>query len=263
MNYPQALVFGLLQGMTEFLPVSSSGHLVVLKVLFGLREVPRLFDVVLHVATLLVVFVVFRRKILELLGAILRFVRGRRRPEDAPLLAFVRVIITATVFTGVIGLLIKDSGAENHPRLVSALFIVTAVLLVAAGRRSAGAGGRPGLKEAVIVGIAQGVGVLPGISRSGITISAALLAGMDRREAGEFSFLLAIPAILGAFILTLKDAGELAAVVAPGPLAAGFIAAFAAGYAALRILLGLVRGGRLGWFALYLVPLGLWGLFFL
>ncbi len=274
MTYLQALTFGLLQGITEFLPVSSSGHLVLLRTLFRLRDVPRLFDVILHGATLLVVFTVFRRRIGELLAALFRFLVRQGRPEDGPRLRLVGVILLATILTGVIGLSIKDIGAENHPKLVSAFFLVSAAFLVFSGRRPT-AGGEsprgenrgeapgPGVKEAIVVGVAQGIGVLPGISRSGATISAALLTGMDRREAGEFSFLLSIPAVLGALILESRKLGELTAAVSPGPLAAGFAAAFITGFLALRLLLGLVRRGRLGWFALYLVPLGIGGLFFL
>lgn len=271
MTYLQALIFGLLQGLTEFLPVSSSGHLVLLREVFGLQDIPRLFDVILHGATLLVVFIVFRQKIGELVMVLLRFLRRKNRPDDLPRLRFIGLILVATVLTGIVGLAIKDSGAENYPKLVSSLFLLTAAFLAFASWTSSKKEASPGetsemglgLKGALLVGLAQGIAVLPGISRSGFTISAALLLGMDRRDAGEFSFLLSIPAILGALILELKDLGELSAAVARGPLALGFVLAFVTGLLALRLLLNLVRRGRLGWFALYLIPLGLGGLFFL
>jgi len=167
MTYLQALTFGLLQGITEFLPVSSSGHLVLLRTLFRLRDVPRLFDVILHGATLLVVFTVFRRRIGELLAALFRFLVRQGRPEDGPRLRLVGVILLATILTGVIGLSIKDIGAENHPKLVSAFFLVSAAFLVFSGRRPT-AGGEsprgenrgeapgPGVKEAIVVGVAWG-----------------------------------------------------------------------------------------------------------
>ncbi|MDX9957228.1 MAG: undecaprenyl-diphosphate phosphatase, partial [Spirochaetia bacterium] len=118
-------------------------------------------------------------------------------------------------------------------------------------------------KQGILVGIAQGLGVFPGISRSGITISAGLAAGLKREEAGEFAFLLVIPAIAGALILKLKDIGELAGTVATLPLLAGSLAAFAAGVLALMLLMPIVRKGKLAWFAVYLVPAGVLGLFLL
>lgn len=264
MNHLQAITFGALQGLSEFLPISSSGHLVLLKNLFGLENVPRLFDVLLHGATLLVIFFVFRRRIGELLSVLGRFMLRRSAPGDAPGIRIIGVLLLATVFTGVLGMLIKDLGIEAYPKAVSALFLVTAAVLILT-RRFDGRSDEelPGVKEAAIIGIAQGIGVLPGISRSGITISAALFAGMNRKEAGEFSFLLAIPAIMGALVLSLKDARELTLMVSPGVLLSGLAAATLVGYISLRLLLRMIRGGRLYLFALYLIPLGLSGLFFL
>ncbi|MDR3201162.1 MAG: undecaprenyl-diphosphate phosphatase [Spirochaetales bacterium] len=264
----QAILFGCLQGLAEFLPISSSGHLVLLKSLFGLEDVPRLFDVLLHVATLFVVFAVFRRRIAELFAALGRFLLRRRQEEDAPRLRLILAIIIATFCTGVPGVFLKDLGFESRPKIVSAFLLVTAIILLVTRflekRESAAPEPKlPGIKEGLITGIAQGIGVLPGISRSGITISAALFAGVSRREAGEFSFLLSIPAILGALVLSLKDSGSLAAAVAPPALIAGLISAVITGYISLRFLLRLIQGGRLYLFALYLVPVGILGIIFL
>jgi undecaprenyl-diphosphatase len=270
----QAIIFGCLQGLAEFLPVSSSGHLVLLKSLFGLEDVPRLFDVLLHVATLLVVLAVFRRRIAELFAALGRFLLRRRQEDDAPRLRLILAVIIATFCTGVLGVFLKDLGFESRPKIVSAFLLVTALILLvtrflekrenaapAAGQPDAQAQVRlPGIKEGVITGIAQGIGVLPGISRSGITISVALLAGVSRREAGEFSFLLSIPAILGALVLSLKDSQSLAAAVAPPALIAGIISAVIIGYISLRLLLRMIQGGRLYLFALYLIPVGILGI---
>jgi undecaprenyl-diphosphatase len=264
MNHLQALLFGALQGVTEFLPVSSSGHLVVLKVLFGLEEVPVLFDVLLHIATLIVVCFVFREKIGELLGGLGRFILRKNRPDDKVLLRLSAVLLAATVCTGVLGLLIKDLGIEEYPKAVSALFIATGTMLFLS-RRAGGIKGYSdlGLKEGIITGLAQGIGVLPGISRSGITISAALFSGLGRKEAGEFSFLLFIPAALGALLLSLKDAAKLRDMVPLDVMTLGFVTSAAVGFVSLTLLLKLVRQGKLAWFALYLLPLGVWGLFFL
>jgi undecaprenyl-diphosphatase len=264
----QSILFGCLQGITEFLPVSSSGHLALLKNLFGLQEVPRLFDVLLHVATLFVVLLVFREKIVLLLAASGRFLLRRRAEGDEAKLRLVLAIAVATFCTGIPGMLLKDIGFESRPKIVAAFLLATALILVASRlcekRRGAGYPSRPpGIREGLITGIAQGIGVLPGLSRSGITVSAALFAGVGRAEAGEFSFLLSIPAILGALVLSLKDAGSLAGSVPPPALAAGVASAALSGYACLRFLLRLIRGGRLHLFALYLVPAGILGIVFL
>jgi undecaprenyl-diphosphatase len=267
----QALLFGCLQGLAEFLPVSSSGHLTLLKGLFGLQDVPQLFDVLLHIATLIVVCAVFRRTICGLLAALGRFLTRRRREGDNGKLRLILAVIVATFFTGVIGLAVKDFGEALSAKAVSGLLLVTAVILLstrrlekkAAGKPEADKAAVPGVKAGVITGIAQGIGVLPGISRSGITISAALFAGLNRAAAGEFSFLLSVPAILGALVLSLRHAEALTASVPVAALVAGMASALVTGWLSLRFLLRVVRGGRLYLFAAYLVPVGILGLIFL
>jgi undecaprenyl-diphosphatase len=265
MTTAQSILFGCLQGLTEFLPVSSSGHLVLLKNLFGLEEVPRLFDVLLHVATLFVVLLIFRQKIARLLAALGRFLVKRPEEGDAEKLRLILAIGIATLCTGIAGIPLKDIGFESRPKIVAALLLVTALILMASRlcEKSGRPSRPPGIREGLITGIAQGIGVLPGISRSGITISAALLAGVGRAEAGEFSFLLSIPAILGALILSLKEAGNLAGSVPPLVLAAGIASAALTGYISLRFLMRVIRGGRLYLFALYLIPAGILGVIFL
>jgi undecaprenyl-diphosphatase len=162
------------------------------------------------------------------------------------------------VVTGLIGFVLSrfESVFFNRPRLVSLLFLVTALFLVSTllrrGRRDYL---QIGFLGAVIVGLTQGVGVLPGISRAGITISAALLLGLDRQRAGEFSFLIAIPAILGALLLQLREAGTLLEMIDPLALLVGFAASFVVGLLSLLLLLRVVRKGQLAVFSIYLVPL--------
>lgn len=268
MTIVEGAALGLLQGFAEFLPISSSGHLAVAKRLFGLGDVPILFDVILHVATLAAVLIVFRRRLLTLLLSLGRWISRRAGPEDSENLRCVLAILVGTFFTGIIGIGIEKLHPEESLKVISAGFIATAVILVVAERFGVrvAAKGRirsPGLREGVIVGIAQGIGVLPGVSRSGITISASLAAGVDREKAGEFSFLLSVPAVLGAFVLEFKDAGALMAQVSLLPLVVGFALAFLSGLLAIRLLLGLVRSAKLSWFAAYLAPLGILGLLFL
>jgi len=260
MTIVEAIAMGALQGVTEFLPVSSSGHLLLMKTILGATEIPVLFDVILHVATLTAVIFVFRRRVGALLGASFRFVRRTVRPEDRPNLRLIPILIAATAITAVLGIAIDSIDRFRNPLLVSVLFLVTAGLLIATYWAR---GGRRieflGYRDAIVLGIAQGFGVLPGISRSGITIATGLFSGMDRETAGEFSFLLSIPAILGALVLTLRDLGELGRQMSAVTVIAGFISAVVVGFLALRFLLRIVRGGKLFLFAVYLVPLGIWG----
>lgn len=268
MTLLEGAALGLLQGFAEFLPVSSSGHLAVAKRLFGLGDLPILFDVILHVATLAAVVIVFRKRIGGLFAALWRWLTRKTRVEDRDDLRFIVAVLVGTVLTGAIGLGIDKLHPAENLKLVSAGFIATAAILVVSERLAArvatkGAGRAPGLREGLIVGIAQGIGVLPGVSRSGITISASLGAGIDRGKAGEFSFILSIPAVLGAFLLELKDAGALLEGANIPPVALGFIVAFASGLVAIKLLMGLIKRARLSWFAAYLVPLGIIGLLFL
>ncbi len=265
MTVLQACVLGLVQGLAEFLPVSSSGHLVLFKDILGLSDVPLLFDVVLHLATLAAVLIVFRRRVCGILASLWRWVRRRNGREDAANLAIVGPLLVATLVTACMGFAIQKFLPTEGPRLVSIELLITAVVLAASALLKPGSKGYAniGLGEGLVVGFAQGLGVFSGISRSGFTITAALAAGLKREEAGEFSFLLAIPAILGAFLLELKDLGALKQTVEPLPLAVATLVAFVSGLAALTFLLRIVRKGKLAWFAVYLVLVGLAGLFLL
>ncbi len=264
MTLLQGLFLGALQGVAEFLPVSSSGHLLVYRNWFGLGHVPLLFDILLHGATLIAVLIVFRRRVGELLAVLARLLTGRRRPEDAQALGLIGVILTATVFTGLLGAGISKLDMENYPRAASVCFVLTGVILLAA-RSLKGRFDYGGItwKTGVVTGIAQGLGVFPGISRSGITISASLAAGLDRERAGEYSFLISLPAIAGAMILDMGDAGALAQAVDPLVTAAAFLTSLAVGLFSLLFLLRLVRQGRLFWFSFYLIPFGAVSFFFL
>jgi undecaprenyl-diphosphatase len=273
MNVVESVLLGALQGITEFIPVSSSGHLVVMRYFMNLKEIPLLYDVLLHISTLVVVVIVFRQRIVRILRSLVRravrrsVTQAHHAAEDRIHVKLAGLIMIATFLTGGIGVVLSRMNLDQYPRLAAGMFLVTAGILVA-GRFARTGQGHPGLgydavgvRHAVILGIIQGLAVIPGISRSGSTISAALLSGLDREQAGELSFLISIPAILGATVLTLlRDHNQLAATVSAGALAAGIIAAFVVGFAALLVLLRLVRQGRLYLFSVYLIPLSVFTL---
>ncbi len=261
MTILQGLLLGLLQGVTEFLPVSSSGHLAVAQYLFHSGEVPLLFDVMLHLASLVAVVLFFRWQIVELVMVFVRWVSKKGTKEDEPKQRMIMAIIFATFVTGVMGVVFSKIIPEMPLQIVCFGFIITGLLLILSGllKVRQGAEGTVSVKQGLLCGFAQGLGVLPGISRSGITISACLAAGVNRKTAGEFSFLISIPAILGAFVLELKDFGELNQSVSGLAIAAGCIAAFGSGYGALVLLNRLIKNGKLAWFAAYLIPLGVCG----
>ena len=276
MNATKALILGLIQGIAEFLPISSSGHLELGKDILGLQDVPVLFDVILHLATLLVVLIVFRERILGILKALWSFLfhRGKtpakgltktqkKKDEEAKVnLAYIVPLLAATAVTAVLGFAIYKYLPWNGVKAVSIQFLITAVVLGATALAKPGTRGPAeiGLPRSIIVGVAQGLGVISGISRSGMTISAGIFSGLDRQTAGEFSFLLAIPAILGAFLLSLKDLAQMESMVSFGQLALAFLAAFASGYIALKLLIKVIKGGKLWFFAPYLLVVGVLGL---
>lgn len=276
MSMIQGIVLGVFQGIAEFLPISSSGHLAVLQHLFGLEDVPLLFDVFLHLATLLSVVLFFRKKIWELLCSFARIFVPAKKPGEVQIenqkenKKYILAIILATIVTGIMGV-ISSKFVENVPvKFICAGFIVTALLLVLSSVVEKKSGTVTGDEknsvtwiQALIIGFAQGVGTLPGISRSGSTISGALFCGVPRSRAGEFSFIVSIPAILGAFILEAKDLGEVAGSIGFDVVIAGCAAAFASGYLSLTWLMKLIKKGRLEWFACYLVPAGVLGMIFL
>lgn len=265
MTILQALFLGLFQGIAEFLPISSSGHLMLLRRFFGLSGVPALFDIILHLATLLSIFVVFRQRIYGIIVSFARWLQKKKEEKDEENLALIMPILVASAITAILGFSLRNLDFSGSPKFIAAFMIFTGLALVFSSIIKQGVCGykEMGLKRAAIIGLAQGIAVLPGISRSGITISASMASGLKRETAGEFSFLLAIPAILGAFLLEAGDMRELLGSVQLQSLAIGFFTAFISGIIALKLLMPLVRKGKLAWFAVYLLALGLLGLLFL
>ncbi len=258
MTILQAIILGAIQGLAEFLPISSSGHLRIAEHFFTTGSVPILFDILLHLATLAAVCAVFAKRIAELFCVLGRFIVRKSKPEDSSDLKMILAIIIATGITGVIGILLKDWIKGIDIRVIPACFVITGVALILSEKVHPQAQTKElGIVSAIVIGFAQGIGVIPGISRSGSTISAGLFSGLDRKTAGEFSFLLSIPAILAAFILELKSADKLSTSISPIALIAGMITAFLVGYFSLKFLLNLIRKGKLAYFAFYLIPVGI------
>lgn len=271
MLWIMVIALAILQGLTEFLPVSSSGHLRLLEAVFGIDEPQTLFDVFLHVGSLVAVFIVYRAVFGRMILAI---GRALRRPSgvagqlraDPDLRLFVFACL-GTVPTAIIALLLDDTfeAMAAHVGVVGACLIVNGFILLLLGAFNGGrlrafpeARRRPlaelRLGDALFIGLAQGVGVIRGISRSGTTITAAMATGLDRDAAATFSFVLAVPAILGALVLKLRGAA-----LPPDALAQALVGAAVAavvGTAALLLLLRLLRHGRLHHFAWYCFALG-------
>lgn len=255
MSPVEAAVLGIVQGLTEFLPVSSSGHLVLGQRLLGVQEPSLLFDVAVHVGTLIAVLAVFRQDLWEMAQGL-----WQRGPEGRRGRRLIWLVAVGSVPTAIIGLVFKDhfEAMFSSTLTVGISLLITGSLLMVTGIVPVGRRGteRTGAGRALIIGIAQGTAITPGISRSGATIATALLLGVDRKLAALYSFLLSIPAILGALALQLRDVGSSPA--SPwGILVLGGAVAGVTGYAALRILLRVVQAGRLHWFAPYCWALGL------
>lgn len=269
-----AAFLGLVQGVAEFLPISSSGHLAIFQAFFGMENVEEsqlLFDVLLHLGTLVSVCIVYRRDIADVLRELWRMLAGLvgriggRRPDPAKVSVPVRRLILLVIIATVPLVLSAAAGDLIEALYTSTLFIGVALLAtggllyisdrVIAGKKTEETA-RPG--DALIIGLVQAVAVLPGVSRSGSTITAATVCGFDRAFAVRFSFLLSIPAIVGANILKISDA--LAAGIDRSlllPYAVGTLVAAVSGYFAIRLVKLLVDKGRFGRFAYYCWAVGI------
>ncbi len=246
MSILEAALLGIVQGLTEFLPISSSGHLAVLEYVWKLPAESRLpLATMLHGATALAVIFYFA-------PLLVRLVRGLWAGDSGWRAASRRMfgfLLLASIPAGIIGVAFGELAdrAFSSPLLVGLMLLVTGCVLF--GTRYAQPQGRTGWLRALLVGIAQAIAILPGISRSGATIASGLYLGMERKEAFEFSFLLAIPAITGAFLLEARKVDL--SLVQPAGIAVGMVAAFVSGLAALSALGRLVAGRKLHLFAFY------------
>ena len=259
MDIFQAIIIGLVQGLTEFLPVSSSAHLIFAQQALGVADVGLAFDVLLHVGTLVAVVVYFFNDIVNMIkGFLLSLIDlkegnfiGEIKKDPYKKLAWLTIL--ATIPVGVVGVLFNDIIEEMFTGLTipAFLLLITGCLLYASQRMNSGRINVTNLtiKEALFMGCGQALAILPGLSRSGTTIAAGLFAGLDKEFAAKFSFILSIPAILGAAVFQLKDLSG--GSVEIGACIAGFIVAVISGYLAISVLLKVVREKSLDIFAYY------------
>jgi undecaprenyl-diphosphatase len=255
MNWIEALILGIVQGLTEFLPVSSSGHLEIGKALLGVDAVESLnFTIAVHGATVLSTIVVFRKDIAQILGQFFKF---KWNDETK----YIAKILLSMVPVGIVGVFLKDQlkslFGEGNVVFVGIMLLVTATLLAftyfAKSRK-----GKIGFSDAFIIGIAQAMAVLPGISRSGSTIATGLLLGKNKEAVTRFSFLMVLIPILGENLLDIIS-GDMVAGNQVGAVSiiVGFIAAFLAGLLACSWMIKIVKKGKLIYFAAYCMIVGL------
>lgn len=261
-----AIILGAVQGLSEFLPISSSGHLALIPHILGV-ETGLAFDTVLHIGTLIAIFTFFWKDIVNLIkGFILsivdlsegfdKFKNGLNTNAEK---RFAWLILIGSIPTGIIGLLFKDA-VETIFRgtiFIGFFLIVTGIILYYSERRPSGnitAKDMP-FQKAVIVGIFQGLAVLPGISRSGATISSGLCLGLEREYAARYSFLLSVPAVVAAGLLQVKDIASIDASVTV--LLAGFLSSVIFGYLAIKLLMKMIKGWSLDIFAYYCWIIGI------
>jgi len=270
----KAVILGVLQGLTEFLPVSSSGHLVLAQHLFGITDPELLFDIILHLGTLTAIFIVFRSDIKRLALEILSLpenLSSRRQIKNAfrnrPDFRLLVLILAGSIPTALVGIIFKAPFKSffTSTLIVGVALLFTGLILFLTKRIKNDSGNitQFGIFQALIIGLAQGLAITPGISRSGVTICCALFLGLEKKLATRYSFLLSIPAIIGAFVI---ESGKLnSSAFGFLNLGFGFSAALLSGWLALVILIKVIRSGHFYYFSYYCWMMGfitLWYTFY-
>lgn len=242
----EAIILGIVQGITEWLPISSSGHLVLIQNLLGM-EPSIAFDIMLHIGSLLVIFFVFWKDIFEIIHGVIRL--------DRKYLTLMMMYIAATIPIAVVGFFFRNQieSVFHDLRTVGFSLLFTSALLFFS-RYPKKKTGSMSFRNAIGMGIAQSIAILPGVSRSGSTISAALMMGVKQEDAARFSFIMVIPAILGAAILELDGIGQMTDI---GAMIAGTITTMIVGFFSLKLLLKIIKGNKFSYFGIYCFVLGL------
>lgn len=254
MNLFEAFILGLIQGLTEFLPVSSSGHLEIGKFLFGIDpDSSFAFSIAVHGATVLSTIVVFRNEIVVLIKGVLKF----KYNEETRYTLKIAVSLLPVLIVGIFFEEKVSSLFNGNIVFVGVMLLVTASLLLLASR-SKDKGREIGFGDAFIIGVAQALAVIPGISRSGATISTGIFLGNRRDELARFSFLMVLIPVLGINLIDIVKGDFTSSVSVPvTALLTGFFSAFITGYIACRLMVNLVRKGKLLWFGIYCLIIGL------
>lgn len=254
MDVIESIILGIIQGLTEFLPVSSSGHLELAKAILGDDSVPEeslTFTVVLHFATALSTLVIFRKEVIEIFKGLFQF-KWNEETE------FCAKIIISMIPAVIVGLLFEEqleSLFGGKILFVGLMLLVTALLLLLADKAK-NTDKDISLKNAFIIGVSQAIAMLPGISRSGATISTSVLLGVDRTKAAKFSFLMVVPLIFGKIAKDLLGGDISFESSQMMPMAAGFIAAFLSGLVACQWMIALVKKSKLSYFSIYCAVVG-------
>ncbi len=263
MSWIQALILGIVQGLTEFLPVSSSGHLEIGHVLLGTSGDENLtFAIIVHVATVLSTLVVLWSQVAQLFRGTFTTLQWNAEKD------YVAKILVSMIPVFIVGMFFKDqveSFFGNGLLLVGICLLITAALLALSEwlqKKRQNSGHEVGYKDAIIIGIAQACAVLPGLSRSGTTIATGLLCGVKKESVAQFSFLMVLIPILGEAFLDLVGGDAATSTVGALPLILGFLAAFVSGLFACRVMIALVKKAKLKWFALYCVAAALFCLIY-
>ncbi len=254
MDWIEALILGIIQGLTEFLPVSSSGHLEIGKVIFGDNSLPKeslTFTVVLHFATALSTIVIFRKEVFDIIKGLFQF-----KINDE--FIFSAKIVLSMIPAVIVGFFFEEqleAMFSGRIMLVGFMLLITATLLILADK-SKNTNKKISYPNAVIIGISQAIAMLPGISRSGATISTSVLLGIDREKAARFSFLMVVPLIFGKVAKDILGGGISIDSSQLGTLSIGFASAFFAGLLACSWMIALVKRSKLAYFAIYCILVG-------
>ncbi len=261
MSWFEALLLGILQGLTEFLPVSSSGHLVLAENFLKVNPPGITLEICLHLGTLLAIIAIFRREIGKILRSLIHiFKTGKHRRREDPYLRLFGFLLLGTIPIALMGGLFREEIGRlfECPRIVSLMLIITGMILWATKRLKVEKRelNKLNIRDALGVGLAQAIALIPGISRSGMTISCGLFRGLSKDSAYRFSFLLAIPAIIGAAGLEFRSLSTIPKENIQ-PLAIGTITAFLSGLLVLKVLLSIIKKGKFSFFAYYLWVIGL------
>jgi undecaprenyl-diphosphatase len=244
----EAVLLGIIQGITEWLPISSSGHLVIFQELFNIKA-SIMFDLMLHIGSLIVILIIFYKDILRVVSSVFN--------DDKEGKKLLLLLALSTIITAIIGLLFQDffESLFTNIKAVGIALIATAILLFSVKLVKVNRKKAMGISDAIIIGLMQGIAIIPGISRSGTTISAGLLRGIDRELAIRFSFLLFIPAIIGATILQLND--FVIEEINIMPMIVGLIVSVIVSYITVKMLIKIIKTHKFYMFGYYCLAVGL------